>query len=259
MNRYKIISGFLFLILANLACGIQLAPGEIQLFTGDEPVITATFTPWPTATPIPTPTATPTIPATPEYRVVEAASKAPPAPPPLTNPQDVAILRYIDSDSVEVRVNGFDYTLPYATLPPPPQPTPQPTLPLVWDARLTELGVGLTRAPAQPGQPVYRLTNAYFKDDGQAGGLHHIYVEVLDETGQRILGQPVTQAWSSGQAVGYTENKPYPEFAVNFPIYGVQGPDNYSIYITDANSDVVYGLGLPAGQLASYWLTFQRQ
>lgn len=257
MNTYK-LGLFVLLILLAQACGVQVAPGEIQFFGGGAPAVTAT--PWPTPTLPPTATPIATAPPSAAYTVVPAAIPVPPAPPPITNAKDVSIIKYTDSQSVLVLVDGVEYTLPYATLPPPPpQPKVQPTPALDWDSRLNGLGIWVSRAQGTPGQPVFRLVKAYYEDEAQAGGLHHIYVEVLDEKGQRLVGQPVTQSWSNGQAVGYTENKPAPEYALNFPMYGAQGADNYSIYVTGAASDVVQGLGLPGGHLINYRLTFQRQ
>jgi hypothetical protein len=257
----KLKFGFIFIIhiAINLACGVQFAPGEIQFFSGDEPIVTFTPTPPPTETAVPTPSPMPTATPIPANTVIPAAIEAPPPPPAINGANDVTIISYVDDQNVQVLVDGVEYTLPYATLPPPP-PQPQPVpLPAEWDPRLNELDVWVSRPQATAGQPVYRLTSAYFEDEAESGGLHHIFVEVLDEKGQRILGQPVTQAWADGQATGYTENKPHPEYSVNFPMYGAQGPDNYAIYLPGVNSDTVYGLGLPAGRLTSYRLTFQRQ
>ncbi len=262
-NRLWLIPTILIFVLLNTACGgIQISPGEIQFFSGDNPV----SSPTPTQTPIPTPppTAAPVPAATPvpSQDVVQAASVSGPTPiapaaPPIANVQSVAIAGFVDSNTVDVVVNGYEYRLPYATLSPPP--THLNNIPVEWDSRLSGLGVTLTRANAGYGQPVYRLVNARYQDEVESGGLHHIYVEVLDENGQRIPGQPVTQLWATGRATGFTENKPFPEYAVNFPMYGAQGPDNYVVFIPDAASDVVNGLGLPASHLVSYLLTFQRQ
>lgn len=264
-SRLKLLSVFILIFtLLNLACGIQFAPGEIQVFSGNRPYVSPTPTPTATETPLPTPTPIPT----PVYTVVPAAVQNDPTPAPTAAPvpapppasvQNVTITQFVDKETVEVIVDGQTYVLPYATLPPPPPvPTSQWVPSSGWDSRLTELGVYLNRAQTSPGQTVFRLVNARFEDESQANGLHHIYVEVLDENGQRILGQPVIQVWHDGQAVGHTEDKPRPEYALNFPMYGAQGPDNYGVYVLGAPSDVVNGMGLPAGQPVNYRLTFQR-
>lgn len=74
-----------------------------------------------------------------------------------------------------------------------------------------------------------------------ANNLNLIFVDVLDELGKRMTGIPVTQHWSSGSAVGYTELKPGDAGAVNFPMTGVLG--SYSISVGNS-SDVVTGMGL---------------
>ncbi len=266
MNRFKLVIILFSITLTTAACGVQLAPGEIQFFTGPEPVVAVTPTPWPTPTPEPTPTPMPTAPPATDYTVVPAAVPAPPLPPPITGAKNVSIIKYNDTETALVLVDGVEYTLPYATLPAPPPPPPRPPTPepaaeppLDWDSRLDGLGVWVNRGQPASSQPIFRLIRIEYEDEVQSNGLHHIYVEVLDENGQRILGQPVIQAWNTGQAVGHTENKPWPEYALNFPMYGAQGPDNYTIYVTGARSDVVNGLGLPAGQPVNYRLTFQRQ
>ncbi len=257
MNRFNLLILLFLITLTTAACGVQFAPGEIQFFTGPEPVVAATPTPWPPPTPEPTATPVPTA----DYTVVPAAVPAPPAPPSITGAKDVSIIKYNDTETALVLVDGVEYTLPYATLPPPPPPPPAPPTAQSqdWDSRLDGLGVWVSRSQPATGQPVFRLIKLEYEDETQSNGLHHIYVEVLDESGQRILGQPVIQAWNTGQAVGHTENKPWPEYALNFPMYGAQGPDNYTVYVTGARSDVVNGLGLPAGRPVNYRLTFQRQ
>lgn len=260
----------LVVLLLGAACGVQVSPGEIQVFTGNQPFVTSTPSPTATVTPLPTATMPPPTP-TPasEYTVQQAGIDIPPEqapeparaiPPPVANPDSVMITEYVDDTTVDVMIDGVEYRLPYATLPPPPTYVVQPTPSLLyWDNRLSGLGVTLSRATPVPNQPVFRLISAMYRDSAEAGGFHHIYVEVVDENGQRLLNQPVAQTWPDGVALGMTENKPAPEYALNFPIYGVQGPDNYSIAVTGYPSDTVGGLGLPGGQLVSYWLKFQRQ
>lgn len=129
----------------------------------------------------------------------------------------------------------------------------------VWDTRLDLLSISLTLAQPQPGQSVYRLVAARYQDETEANGLHHVFVEVLDENGQRILGQPVALAWKDGKTTMLTENKPAPEFAANAPLYGAMSDGTYEVYVEGAPSDKVSGLGLPAKHHVSYLLTFQRK
>lgn len=224
--------------------------------------------PTPTETPAP---AVPEPPPPPAPDAIEASLEQPPppptepepavpAPPPIMGANEVSLIGFVDAQTVEVLVDGQPYVLPFAYLPPLPAPAAAPSaVPSTWDTRLDGLAVKLTRAQAGPGESVFRLTAAQFQDETQAHGLHHIYVEVLDEKGQRIIGQPIIQAWRDGQIVFYTRDKPAPEFAANVPMYGALGTDNYHIYVDGLPSDTVEGLGLPGGRLVNYLLTFQRQ
>lgn len=128
--------------------------------------------------------------------------------------------------------------------------------PPVWDSRLDTLEIDITPAGAQPGQSYWKVTAAEFQDDQEGGGRHHIFIEVLDENGKRIVGQAIEVLWSNGSATVYTEDKPTPEYAANFPMYGNLG--GYSLRIPGL-SETVTGLGLPGGkQHVVYNVIFQR-
>jgi hypothetical protein len=127
---------------------------------------------------------------------------------------------------------------------------------VAWDPRLDQLGIKLTKAEKRPGQPVFRLVAARFRDTAESQALHHVFVEVIDEGGRRIVGQPVVMAWSDGSARMVTEDKPPPEYAANVPMYNQLG--QYRVYVEGGPSDVIEGLGLPGKQHVSYLLTFQR-
>lgn len=128
--------------------------------------------------------------------------------------------------------------------------------PPVWDSRLDDLNIGITPAAVKEGQSYWKVIAAEFQNDQEGGGRHHIYIEVLDEKGQRIIDQPVEIFWSTGSATVYTEDKPAPEYAANFPMYGVLG--GYSLRIPGL-SETVTGMGLPGGkQHVVYNIIFQR-
>ncbi|MCL4294742.1 MAG: DUF5107 domain-containing protein [Anaerolineae bacterium] len=162
---------------------------------------------------------------------------------------------------------------PISSVAPTSTPAPAPATPtltstpimtntqgqVLWDPRLDMLGIKLNRAQVEPGQMVYRLVAARFQDENEARGLHHVFVEVLDENGQRIVGQPVSLAWKDGRSTLITENKPAPEYAANAPLYGEMSDGTYEVYVDGAPSDHVSGLGLPGKHHVSYQLTFQRQ
>jgi hypothetical protein len=127
---------------------------------------------------------------------------------------------------------------------------------LAWDPRLDVVGVEVERAEPEPGKPYYRLVAARFRDPAESQALHHVYVEVLDGGGRRIVGQPVILAWDDGQSTMITENKPAPEYAANAPLYNYLG--SYRVYVDGGTSDVVTGLGLPGKIHVTYLLTFER-
>lgn len=128
--------------------------------------------------------------------------------------------------------------------------------PPVWDSRLDDLEIDITPAAVQEGQSYWKVTAAEFQNDQEGGGRHHIYIEVLDEAGKRIIGQPVEVVWSTGSATVHTEDKPAPEYAANFPMYGNLG--GYALRLPGL-SETVTGMGLPGGkQHVVYNITFQR-
>jgi hypothetical protein len=120
---------------------------------------------------------------------------------------------------------------------------PRPTLPpLSWDPRLNLLGVGIEPAPASPGQPYWRLVEARWTDEQESAGKHSIYVEVLDLYGNRVVGQPVVVQWAGGNLVLPVEDRPPPDWGVNFPMYNTLG--SYAVSVGGAPSERVVGLGL---------------
>jgi len=78
----------------------------------------------------------------------------------------------------------------------------------------------------------------------ECGGRHHIYVEVLDENGNRSFGQTVVVEYGS---VAHPE--PYPdleklgeEYALNYPMNELLGA--YNVYVDGLPSDKIFGMGL---------------
>jgi CRP-like cAMP-binding protein/LysM repeat protein len=133
--------------------------------------------------------------------------------------------------------------------------------PVVWDSRLDKWNIHMEPAAVAPGQPYYRLTKAIFRDTGEVeppsmpNGDHNIYVEVLDENGKRIVGVKAIVR-NGGTTTITTEDKPFPEYGANFPMYGMMG--SYSMSIDGLPSDTVIGMGLPMHWHVTYYLTFQK-
>ena len=146
--------------------------------------------------------------------------------------------------------------LAYDSRPPVTGPSPQAYQPPKWDERLDKLGIQVVPADVKPGQSYWKVIQAEFQDPREGGGRHHIYVEVLDENGQRLVGEDVIVGWPDGSTTITTEDKPAPEYAANFPMYGDVG----SYYVRMPGlSDKVTGMGLPHGRLhVVYLITFQR-
>ena len=180
---------------------------------------TFTFTPQPTDTPIPTDTATPVpTPTSTETSTPSPTPTATPTPTPQPARRNVSVPSAATS------------TRRPAVAPP------------IWDPRLTALGVRLEPAAVPPGVHYWRLVEARWADGQESGGKHTIYVEVLDPRGNRVVGQPVIFEWSSGSQTLAVENKPAPDWGVNFAMYATLG--SYSARVGVESSDRVFGMGL---------------
>jgi hypothetical protein len=189
----------------------------------DTPTATATATPTPTDTATPTPTLTDTPTPTPTRRRA-------------------------------VR--------PASTQTPTPTPKPRPTLPpCFFDPRLSDLGVRIEPAAVAPGQPFWLLVEARWADEAEAAGKHSIFVEVLDVNGNRAVGQPVAFRWADGAVVLPVEDRPPPDWGVNFPMYNTLG--SYAVNVGGAPSDRIVGLGLGTAEAphtkihTSFYLVFR--
>jgi hypothetical protein len=129
----------------------------------------------------------------------------------------------------------------------------------LWDPRLDDLGVELVPASVSPGRPHWRLVEARWADPEEAAGNHNIYVEVLDEADQRLVGQLVTVAWSGGGITLTIESGG--EWGADFPMYATLG--NYDVSVDGLPGDLITGLGLGTPEQpdftihTNFYLTFQ--
>ncbi len=136
-------------------------------------------------------------------------------------------------------------------------PVPNPR---TLDPRLPS-SVSIQEAKAAAGQMYWRLVSVRWLSPAEAQGLHHIFVEVLDEQGHRVGGQAVKVAWPGGSVTVRTDvGKPQGE-AVSFPQYGLLG--SYDVAVLGLPSDEIrgLGLGLPGSGWADHtcwYLLFQR-
>ena len=89
----------------------------------------------------------------------------------------------------------------------------------------------------------YRLQSWEWKPPEEAGGLHHIFVDVRTQDGDRLVGTPIFMGWDGGQVPGVIEAKPGEPWGGNFPINGPLGA--YSVWAgSEGDSDVVSGMGM---------------
>jgi hypothetical protein len=122
-------------------------------------------------------------------------------------------------------------------------PAARPTLPpRSWDARLDALGVRVEPVGIPEGQMFWRLVEARWADEQQSAGKHSIFIEVLDCEGRRVVGQPVIVQWADGSVALPVENRPFPDWGVDFGMYNCLG--SYAVSVGGAPSDRIVGLGL---------------
>lgn len=217
------------------------------------------------AAPTPTATLSPT-PTSPGDALVAVALAADVAQPTET-PTPVPLLKLYVGEAQAVAAAPPEG----AAAPPPGPPPPQEEVvqaaaaqaaPRAWDPRLDQLGVTLQEANVASGQQYWRLIDAHWADEAQSAGKHHIYVEALDENGNRVVGQPIMVTWPEGALSGVTENKTPPDYAYNFQMYAAGYA--YTVSVDGMPSDRLSGAGLGSieqrtyGIHTSYYLTFQR-
>jgi hypothetical protein len=234
-------------------------PTETPLPTATPILPTPTPIP-PTQTPVP-PTETPLPPTPTGTPVPPTETPVPPTPtplPPTDTPIPPTATPVPPTATPPPAIGDSAGAIAAAAAAPPPKPQPQRDL----DPRLGALNVAIADANAQPGQSYWRLVRAYWQNKEESGNDHTIYIEVLDENGGRIIGQPVEIRWQDGSLTVFTEDKPAPEYPANFPMYGTLG--SYQVSIPGLPSDRIIGLGMgtperPAFTIhTNFLLTFQR-
>jgi len=222
-------TGWIFIDLVSYEANLEDLP--LALETNIAAVPTAT----PTATPPPTDTPVPAAPATPVVIIVPGPSTGGGA------------------DTLGVGSSGSGGPGPGNSVPndsPPPAPPPPAEPPRQIDGRLEQLGVRIDEAAVSSGT-YWRLVEAKWESEAEAGGRHNIYVTTLDEAGERKAGVSVKVSWSSGSDdAGVTEDKQNPGFEdkystymYNFPMYAAG--QSYDVKINDGlPSDALIGAGL---------------
>ncbi len=186
------------------------------------------------------------------------AAELPPAVPPTETPW-IIVVTNTPLPVTDTPVPPTDTPIPPTNTPAPaaaaakplqqakpaPTATPQPKalVPRELDPRLSALNVQIAEpGGVKPGQWYWRLVKARWENAQESGNDHTIYIEVLDENGGRMIGQPVEVRWESGSLTVMTEDKPPQEYPANFPMYNTLG--SYAVNVAGLPSDTVVGLGM---------------
>ena len=221
---------------------VAVADGSLaaRLLAADAEVPpTPPIRPFPTDTPTPAPTRCQPI-------------RPRPCPTAVAEEIFAAAPEFVDDRAAQVEVPTETPTSPPAT------PAPPRNL----DPRLSQLGITIEDAPVGPGQQYWRLVEGRWEDEQQAGGKHHIYVDVIDENGMRVAGQPVTVFWGDGTYTNPLEDKPAPDFGFNYQMYA--SGYAYNVKVEGLPSDVARGAGMGdlenrfKGIHVAYYFVFQR-
>jgi hypothetical protein len=214
-----------------------------------QPTAEPTQTPQPTRTVIPSSTPTRILPSL--TRVALQPTVAHSATPTLT-------ATIVPPSATRTRISPTQLPTETST----PQPPPRP---FVWDPRLDALKIQYVPAEVAPGELYWRLTHAEFWGEEENQGKNHIFVNVLDENGARLIGETITIEWLDGQEIITTEEKPAPEYSANYPMDINHYPPwhtlgAFSARVNGLPSDIVKGMGRPPpkSRPVVYLLTFQR-
>jgi len=206
--------------------------------------------------------------ATPEPAVPATATPEPPTPTPwiivVTNTPPPATDTPIPPTATPVPTARPAAAAAKAVKPAPTAtPTKQPPPLRDLDSRLPALKVYIVEPPGlKPGQSYWRLVKVRWQDGIESGNDHTIYMETLDENGNRIVGQPVEVRWADGMVTVFVEDKPAPVYGANFPMYGKLG--SYTVSVPGLPSDSIVGMGMGTPEQpnfnihTNFLLTFQR-
>jgi hypothetical protein len=142
-----------------------------------------------------------------------------------------------------------DLYLPLIQAQQPPAATPVPTpellqpAPPVWDTRLDQRDTVINATSVMPGQSYWRLVSGVWYDEGQSEGKHHVWVDLIDEQGNRLVNVPVRFYWKDGEVIRYTQEKPGEPFAADFDMYAV-APAYGALPHDGLPAEGIWGLGL---------------
>ena len=195
------------------------------------------------------------VPPTPTPYII-VVTNTPPPPTDTPMPTDTPLPPTPTATAQPRQVASAALAVPTAT------PVVEAQPPRDLDPRLADLGVVVQPAGVRPGQSYWRLISCYWQNKEESGNDHTIYINVLDEAGNRLVGQPIEVRWPDGSLVIVTEDKPEPVYSANFPMYATLG--SYSVSIPGLPSDTVVGMGMGTADQpnftihTNFLLTFQR-
>lgn len=108
-------------------------------------------------------------------------------------------------------------------------------------ADLIAWGGVFTPCAVHPGDWYWQLIRA--EGPQKIGGNHHLYVDILGQAGQRMVGVPVEFFWADGNDIRPSEPKTGEPYAMSFPLYA--GGQAYGVRVADGKpSDSLFGVGL---------------
>ncbi len=85
----------------------------------------------------------------------------------------------------------------------------------------TAYGVEIEEADVEGGQPYWRAVRVHHLTPEENGGKHHIFLDVLDEAGERLFGAQLRVTWDGQEQVIIAEER-LNEPGANFPTFGGQ-------------------------------------
>ncbi len=127
-----------------------------------------------------------------------------------------------------------------------------------WDPRLDALHASLEPAPFKEGETYWRLVRAEYLDSEETKSRHQVFFVLREESGVLASKQTVVLATTDESETMETDEQGSAALTMwtgYFPERGESGAYRGSV---EGASDVVAGLGLPAQNLVSFRLTFQR-
>jgi hypothetical protein len=90
----------------------------------------------------------------------------------------------------------------------------------------------------------YKLEEIVWMDPVESRGLHHIFVDVVDQGGRRLAGEKLRVNWSDGEAIIPVEEKPGEPWGGNYAMYATMGSYSVEMVAGAGASDRVAGLGM---------------